>query len=124
MNNVIISGRLARDPELRYTQNGKEVANFSLAVEDKYKNQDGSRPVNFIDCVAWGKSAEFANKYLVKGNRAMVNGRLRQRQWQDQNGNKRNKVEVVAIELEPIDWPGQKGSMPGAEEVSEDDLPF
>lgn len=96
LNHITIMGRLTRDPEIRQTGSGKSVANFSLAVDRDMKNQNGERETDFIDCVAWGNSAEFVGKYFTKGRMAVVDGRLQIRDWEDNNGNKRRSAEIVA----------------------------
>lgn len=95
LNTVTLMGRLTRDPELRNTGSGKSVANFSLAVErDIASAVTDKREADFIDCVAWGKTAEFVSQWFHKGSMAVVTGRLQVRPWEDQNGNKRKTVEV------------------------------
>jgi len=97
LNTITIMGRLVRDPELRYTTSGTAVASFTLAVERDFGNKDGgNKPVDFIDCVAWRHTAEFAANYFSKGRMAVASGRLQVRPWEDKNGNKRKAVEVVA----------------------------
>ena len=95
MNQVVLMGRLTRDPELRHTQSGTAVASFTLAV-DRPKNKDGERLTDFIDIVAWKGTAEFVSKYFTKGQMAAVEGRLQLRNWTDKEGNKRVSAEVVA----------------------------
>ena len=95
LNKIFIMGRLTRDPELRHTQSGTAVASFSLAVDRDFKEQDGSRATDFIDCVAWRSSAEFVDKYFSKGRMAVVEGRLQIRDWTDKDGNKRRSAEVI-----------------------------
>ena len=95
LNKIFIMGRLTRDPELRHTQSGTAVASFSLAVDRDFKEQDGSRVTDFIDCVAWRSSAEFVDKYFSKGRMAVVEGRLQIRDWTDKDGNKRRSAEVI-----------------------------
>ena len=95
LNKIFIMGRLTRDPELRSTQSGTPVASFSLAVDRDFKEQDGSRATDFIDCVAWRSSAEFVNKYFSKGRMAVVEGRLQIRDWTDKEGNKRRSAEII-----------------------------
>lgn len=95
MNQVVLMGRLTRDPELRHTQSGTAVASFTLAV-DRPKNKDGERLTDFIDIVAWRGTAEFVSKYFAKGQMAAVTGRLQLRNWTDKDGNKRVSAEVVA----------------------------
>lgn len=96
LNRTIIMGRLTRDPELRRTQSGTAVASFSLAVERDFKDKDGSRQTDWLDCVAWKGTAEFISRYFSKGRMAVVDGRLQTRSYEDKNGSKRKAVEVVA----------------------------
>ena len=97
MNQIVIMGRLTRDPELRQTPNGVPVASFSLAVDRKYTPKDGGeRQTDFIDVVAWRHTAEFVSKYFTKGQMAAVTGSLQIRDWVDKDNNKRRNAEVVA----------------------------
>ena len=97
MNQVVLMGRLTRDPELRHTGTGTAVASFTLAVDRGYASRDsGERQTDFIDIVAWRNTAEFVSKYFVKGQMAAVTGRLQIRDWTDKDGNKRRSAEVVA----------------------------
>ena len=97
MNQVVIMGRLTRDPELRHTPNGVAVASFSLAVDRGYTPKDGGeKQTDFIDVVAWRGTAEFVSKYFTKGQMAAVTGRLQIRDWTDKEGGKRRSAEVVA----------------------------
>ena len=97
LNQIVLMGRLTRDPELRYTQSQTPVASFSLAVDRDFGGRDGSeRQTDFIDIVAWRSTAEFVSKYFTKGSMAVVSGRLQIRDWTDREGNKRRSAEVVA----------------------------
>ena len=96
LNNVVIMGRLTRDPELKRTLNGTAVTSFSMAVDRDFKAQDGTRQTDFIDVVAWKQTAEFVCSYFTKGRMAVVEGRLQVRDWTDKDGNKRKAVEVIA----------------------------
>ena len=96
LNDVVIMGRLTRDPELRRTQNGTSVASFTLAVDRDYKPDGGERECDFFDCVAWRGTGEFVSKYFSKGHMAIVSGRLQTRSWTDKDGGKRKSVEIVA----------------------------
>lgn len=97
MNQVVLMGRLTRDPELRHTQSGTPVASFTLAVDRGFVSKDGGeRQTDFIDIVAWRGTAEFVSKYFTKGQMAAVTGRLQIRDWSDKEGNKRKSAEVVA----------------------------
>ena len=96
LNKIILMGRPTRDPELKRTQSGTAVANFSLAVDRDFKSQSGEKETDFIDIVAWRSTAEFVSKYFTKGRMAVVEGRLQLRDWVDQSGGKRRSAEVVA----------------------------
>jgi len=97
MNQVILMGRLTRDPELRHTQQGTPVASFTIAVDRAFTPKDGGeKQTDFIDIVTWRQTAEFVTKYFVKGQLAAVAGRLQIRDWTDKDGNKRRNAEVVA----------------------------
>ena len=97
LNQIVLMGRLTRDPELRRTQTGTPVASFTLAVDRDFVSRDGGeRQTDFIDCVAWRNTAEFVSKYFTRGKMAIVTGRLQIRDWTDKEGNKRRSAEVVA----------------------------
>ena len=96
LNHVVLMGRLTREPELKQTGSGINVARFSLAVERDYKTQGGEKQTDFIDCVAWRNTAEFVSKYFTKGRMAVVSGSLQIRDWTDKDGNKRRSAEVQA----------------------------
>ena len=97
LNRIILMGRLTRDPELRQTQSGASVANFSLAVDRDFKDkQTGEKPTDFIDIVAWRSSAEFVSRFFTTGRMAVVEGRVQLRDWTDRDGNKRRTAEVLA----------------------------
>ena len=96
LNYITLMGRLTRDPELRYTQQNTPVASFTLAVDRDYQPGGSERQTDFIDCVAWRKTAEFVTKHLQKGRLAVVTGRLQLRDYTDREGGKRRAAEVVA----------------------------
>lgn len=97
LNNIVIMGRLTRDPELRRTSSGIAVASFTLAVDRDFSGKDsGEKETDFIDCVAWRHTGEFVSKYFTKGRMAVVSGRLQIRPWTDKEGNKRRSAEVIA----------------------------
>lgn len=96
LNEIILMGRLTRDPELRRTGTGTAVTSFSLAVDRDYKDQNGEKETDFIDVVAWRGTAEFVSKYFAKGRMTVVEGRLQVRDWTDKDGAKRRSYEVVA----------------------------
>lgn len=99
LNKVILMGRLTRDPEMRYTQSNTPVTSFTLAIDRDRKGPNGERQTDFIDCVAWGKQAEFVKSWFAKGVMAIVVGRIQSRNWEDRNGNKRTSIEINANEV-------------------------
>lgn len=102
INQVILMGRLTRDPEMRTTTTGKSIASFSLAVDRQTQDDQA----DFFDITAWEKLGELANQYLSKGRRCLVQGRLRQDSWDDkETGKKRSRIEVVATDITFLDGP-------------------
>ena len=144
VNKVILVGNLGRDPELRRTQSGSSVASFSLATTERWSDKSGERKdrTEWHNIVAWGKLADLANQYLKKGRSVYIEGRITNRSWDDQDGNKRYKTEIVANQIQFLGSPGDTGSSSAAasepageafdsadsvsepEPVVEDDLPF
>jgi single-strand DNA-binding protein len=114
INQVILMGRLTRDPETRTTSSGKSVTSFSLAVDRQTQDDQA----DFFDVTAWEKTGELVQQYLSKGRRVLVQGRLRQDSWDDkETGKKRSKVEVVATDVTFLDGPSGDtagGSAPAA----------
>lgn len=96
LNVVVIMGRLARDPELRQTTTGKSVASFRIACDRGRKDANGQSQADWLDVVAWDRTAEFICKYFQKGSLIVIDGRLQTRQYQDKNGQNRTAVEIVA----------------------------
>lgn len=94
LNHIDIMGRICNEIELRRTGSGTAVTSFTLAVDRDYSK--GEKETDFIECVAWGKTAEFVSKYFSKGRAAVVSGRLQIRGWTDKEGNKRRNAEVLA----------------------------
>lgn len=100
LNQVTVAGRLTKKVELKTTENGNSVASFSLACERDFKGKEESeKQTDFIDCVAWRNNAEFLSKYFDKGSMAIVTGRIQVRDYQDKDGNKRRKTEVIADKI-------------------------
>lgn len=96
-NKVILIGNLTRDPELSYTQSGSALVKFALAINRKWRqNQELKEEVGYFDVVVFGKTAENCGQYLFKGNPVMIEGRLDQQRWEDKEGQKRSRVQVVA----------------------------
>ena len=96
LNEVILMGRLTRDPDVRMTQNGTTAANFTLACERDYAPQGQDRETDFFDIVAFRNTADFVGQYFAKGQLVAVKGRLQQRDWTDKQGNKRRTTEILA----------------------------
>ena len=94
LNKVILMGRITQDVEVRQTPNGQAVLSFSVAVQRSYKDQSGQYPTDFLDCVAWGQTAEFIGRYFSKGRMIVVEGNLRKRVYEDKNGVKHYPTEV------------------------------
>jgi single-strand DNA-binding protein len=135
LNQVVLIGRLTRDPELRYTPgNGVPVASFTLAVDRPFTNQQGEREADFINIVTWRKLAENCANYLQKGSLAAVTGRLQIRSYEDNQGVRRKVAEVVADNVRFLDRGGRSSEDSKNEEydgpnvddlnISEDDVPF
>lgn len=121
INQVILMGRLTRDPETRTTPSGKTVTTFSLAVD----RQGADDQADFFDVVAWEKTGELVAQYLSKGRRCLVQGRLRQDSWDDkETGKKRSKVEVIANDVTFLDGPsGDNGGGSSAPSSSSSSKP-
>ncbi|HEY3298742.1 MAG TPA: single-stranded DNA-binding protein [Armatimonadota bacterium] len=112
LNRVVLIGRLATDPELKYTPSGLAVTSFVIAV-DRRPNAQGEKEADFVPIVAWKQSAEFAANYLTKGRLVAVDGRLQIRSWVAQDGTKRKTAEVVAENLKSLDRPKEHAESPG-----------
>ena len=121
-NQVILMGNLTRDPELRSTNTGQSVCNFSLALNRSYKDASGNwqEATDYIDVIAWGPLGERVQQYVTKGRPVLVTGRLQNRSW-EQDGQKRNKVEVVAQDVTFLGGRGEGGGVDsvGKEEISQ-----
>lgn len=95
MNTVSMVGRLAQDPELRYTPNGVAVCSFSIAVQRRFTNENGEREADFFPCVAWRGLAETIAEYCRKGKQVAITGSLRQNRWQNDEGENRSRTEII-----------------------------
>jgi single-strand DNA-binding protein len=140
VNMVIVMGRLGNDPEMRYTRDGTAVANMSLAVNERWKDNAGQTQerVEWVKVVLWGKLAEVAKEYLNKGDACFIRGKLQSSSWDDKDGNKRYKTEVRADEIQLMggkkdgDGGGDRGRARSSRDVeppadhgySDDDVPF
>lgn len=126
MNKIFISGNLTRDPEVRYTQSGKAVAKMGIAVKRIFSKEN---EVDFFNLVAWEKTAEFCGKYLTKGSRVLVEGRLQTYSYEGKDGVKRSGVEIW---IDNIEFAGGKSDKKAdepkdefdGEPVNDDDMPF
>ena len=108
INKVILIGNLGRDPELRYTQNGQPVANFSLATSEQWTDKNSGEKVERTEwhrIVVWGRSAEHCSQYLAKGRTVYIEGRLQTREWEDKEGQKRSTTEVNAQTVQFLGGP-------------------
>ena len=115
VNKVILIGNLGKDPELRYTPAGQATASFSLATTDRWTDKNGQRQerTEWHNIVVWNKLAELVNQYLKKGRSAYVEGRITTRSWDDRDGNKKYRTEIVAREVQFLGGPG--GGQGGSE---------
>ena len=136
MNKIAMLGRLTKDPETRYSQSTEPIAvtRYSLAVNRKFKRQ-GEPDADFFNCVAFGKTGEFAEKYFKKGQQVAISGRLENRSWEDKAGTKRTITEIVVEEQDFAESKrettdksagntGMQGFYPVDESLTDDDLPF
>ena len=139
VNIAIVVGNLGRDPEVRFTQNGRAVANFSVATSESWTGQDGNpqERTEWHNIVVWGKQAEACGQYLAKGRQVFVQGRIQTRKWTDQNGQDRYTTEIVAQRVQFLGGAGgarasQESQDPGFGDPSpsfqsppiDDDIPF
>ena len=137
MNKVILVGNLTRDPELSETPNGLAVCRFAIAVSRDYANSDGNRETDFFNITVWRNRAENCGKYLKKGSKVAIVGRLQNRSYEDKDGIKRNVTDVVADEVEflsPKTAQGDEGmetavastkrERPQLEAIDDNQLPF
>ena len=136
VNKVILLGNLGRDPEVRFTQGGTPVANFTMATTDRWSDPSGEKKekTEWHRIVVWGKQAEIAGEYLRKGRPVFVEGSLQTREWTDRDGNKRYTTEVRAQRLQLLGRPDDRGAAGGgpaadeapepSAEIADDDIPF
>ena len=121
LNRVMLMGNLTRDPELRYTPSNMAVVTLGLAINRRWRNQQSTEwqeETTFVDCEAWGRTAETINQYLRKGRPIFIEGRLRLDQWQDKEGNNRSKLKVVIEGFQFVDAK-QPGNATGGPEGGE-----
>ena len=130
LNKVMVIGNLGTDPEMRFTPSGNQVASFRLATTRNYTTSEGERnqETEWFTVVTWGKLAETCNQFLTKGRRAYVEGRLRTRTWEGQDGQKRFTTEIIANTVIFLDRPGAaplpEEAEGAADEIQPEELPF
>lgn len=132
LNKIIVIGNLGREPEMRFTPNGRPVTSFSLATNWSYTTAEGERreETEWFTVVAWGKLAEQCNQFLAKGRLVYVEGRLRTHTWDGQDGQKHSRNEIVASTVRFLDrqsaapLPGEKVEEGGGDELEPGDIPF
>ena len=120
LNKVMIIGNLGRDPEMRYTPNGKPVTSFSVAVSRSWVKPEGERgeATDWFNVVAWGRLAEICSQYLTKGSMVYVEGRLETRSWEAENGQKHFRTEIVASDVNILDKRGRAAEEGGGMEAA------
>lgn len=137
MNKVVLTGNIVREPDYRSTQDGTNVCSFTVAVSRRFKDKSGTRPTDFINCVAWRNTAEFIHNYFFKGSPIGIVGEVQTRSYTDKNGNTRHITEVIVNEAE---FNGRKAKDESPQEekpiqevfpelaefgtITDDDLPF
>lgn len=140
LNRVFLIGRLTKDPEVRQTSNGTPVTNFTIAINRKYKNTSGElkEDTTYVGVVAWQKLAELCKQFLAKGRAVLVEGKMQNRSWETEDGQKRSTLEIRADRIEFLDRESRSDSAGSsaeaaesqpvstepAAEKSDDDLPF
>jgi single-strand DNA-binding protein len=126
LNKVMIIGQLGRDPEMRYTPSGRPVTSFSVATTRSWTSSEGDRreETEWFNVVAWGNLAEICKQYLRKGQPVYVEGRLQTRGWEDQEGKKHFRTELVANEVIIMSERRAETSVEGEEPPVEDEFPF
>lgn len=140
MNKVIIIGNLTKNPESFTTQNGISRSNFTVAVQRRHKNAEGKHDADFLPVVAWRQTADFVNKYMIKGSKVAVEGSIQTRSYDAQDGSKRYVTEIIADSVDALsmantdngptpppsreDKPAEPEDNGGSEEVDDDQLPF
>lgn len=118
MNRIILMGRLTKEPDVRYTQSGKVVAGFTLAVDRPFTSQSGQKEADFINCQLWGKQAETFGNSVNKGQRVLVEGRLQIRAYDAKDGSKRWITEVVCDRFEYVERRDTQNAQQGAPQAA------
>ncbi|MGQ9616049.1 MAG: single-stranded DNA-binding protein [Spirochaetota bacterium] len=124
-NLALIEGRLVSDPEIRYTQGGTALCKFSIANNYAYyRDNELQKEVNFFDVTTWSKLAEQCNEYLKKGRRVIVNGRLRQNRWQDEEGANHSRIDIIGTQVQFLDSRDNGDGTEESSPPSNDEAPF
>lgn len=123
MNKVILIGRLTKDPEVKSTANQTALCNFTIAVDRRYKDANGNRQADFINCVAWRQQASFIGSYFRKGSKIAIIGNLQSRSYDDNNGQKRYVTEVIVDEVEFADSANSSQAAPNQQYASAPQAP-
>lgn len=113
MNKVFLIGNLTKDPELRSTQSGVSVCNFTIAVNRRFKNANGQQETDYLNIIAWRQLAELCSKYLAKGRKVAVAGSIQTRQYEAKDGSKRTALDIVADEVEFLSTNQSSGAPSG-----------
>lgn len=124
MNRIYLTGRLTEDPTVRTTQAGDTVATFNVAVDRDYKNKDGKVPADFFRCTAFGKQGEFIEKYFEKGKPILIEGSMRNNNYEDKNGVKHYGVDITVARVEFFGGEKAKKEEPKKEEPQKDSNGF
>lgn len=137
INNVTLVGRLTRDPELRYTPSNIAITTFNMAVNRNFKNQDGNREADFINCMIWRQQAENFANWVKKGNLVGITGRIQTRSYENQQGQRVYVTEVVADTFQLLEKRDNSANQSNIEDqmtasfgatnpldISDDDMPF
>ena len=121
-NQAIVMGNLTRDPEMRTTPSGQNVTSFSVATNRSWQDQNGEKKdaVEYHNIVAWGKLGELVNSYLKKGRKVLVVGRLQTRNWDAEDGYKRNRTEIVATDINFVGGQGEGGGDFSSDEMNQE----
>lgn len=130
INTVIVNGRLGGDPDIRYTPNGKAVAEFSIANHEGYGDNQST---NWIDVTVWAKGAEWVGENVSKGDEVLIQGKLRQETWEDRDGNQKSRLKVVAVPFgvnlmsakrKSSDGANDNGWSDSGAQLPDEDIPF
>jgi single-strand binding protein len=126
INRVNITGNLTRDPELRATAGGTQILSFGVAVNDRRRNQQTGEwedVPNFVDCIVFGSRAEAVSRFISKGSKVAIEGKLRYSAWETKEGQRRSKLEVIVDEIDFLSRQGQQVTSPAAEAAKVADTP-